>query len=258
MTALLQSVAINGKGKYFAVSSANGGSEIVAALKQILGEVQSVNSVFASSSMPVSVNVRGTNLNQVYIGVFRPDQAKSPKWLGNLKLYKLGVSTATGNLFLADAAGNPAENGGTGFISANASSYWTATSSYWGFRTASQTGVGGSSDKPDGDLVEKGGAAQRIRVAYPTNQATRNLYTCVNATFDGPCAAATSLSTKPFDNTQVTAADLGAFKTYSVASLGSVSSLATLTLSAAPNPVWAIGDRVKIDGATPSNYNGTF
>ena len=34
------------------------------------------------------MNVRGTNLNQVYIGVFRPDANKSPRWLGNLKLYQ--------------------------------------------------------------------------------------------------------------------------------------------------------------------------
>jgi hypothetical protein len=32
-----------------------------------------VNSVFASSTLPVSVNVRGAFLNQVYMGVFRPD-----------------------------------------------------------------------------------------------------------------------------------------------------------------------------------------
>jgi len=257
-TAMLQSMALNGKGKYCAVTDTSSTAQLQNCFKDTFKEVQAVNSVFASTTLPVSVNVRGTNLNQVYIGVFRPDQTKLPKWLGNLKLYKLGVSAATGSLFLADATGSPAENASTGFISGNASSYWTATSTYWGFRPASQNGVGGSSDKPDGDLVEKGGAAQRIRVAYPTSQATRNLYTCVNATFDGPCAAGTALSTKPFDNTQVTAADLGAFKTYAVASLGSTASLATLTLSAAPNPVWAIGDRVKIDGATPSNYNGTF
>src|SRR5216683_3101212 len=134
MTALLQSVAINGKGKYFAVSSANGGSEIVAALKQILGEVQSVNSVFASSSMPVSVNVRGTNLNQVYIGVFRPDPAKSPRWFGNLKLYDLATLSATGDVFLADANGFAATNPSTGFISNSALSFWTQPSAFWNFR----------------------------------------------------------------------------------------------------------------------------
>src|SRR5712692_8652119 len=103
MTALLQSAATNGKGKYYGVTSGGSGASIVAALQAIFQEVQAVNSVFAASTLPVSVNVRGTNLNQVYIGVFRPDAQKSPRWLGNLKAYNLGLSSATNTVFLADA-----------------------------------------------------------------------------------------------------------------------------------------------------------
>src|SRR6185436_8164893 len=113
---------------------AGGGSAIIDALNAIFTEVQAVNSVFASTTLPVSVNVRGTNLNQVYIGVFRPDENKAPRWLGNLKLYKLGVDSATQNLFLADANGRPAENASTGFISSNATSFWTTDSCFWQFR----------------------------------------------------------------------------------------------------------------------------
>ena len=91
-TIFWNSVATQGKGKYFGVSSGNAGQAIINALNQIFQEVQAVNSVFASTTLPVSVNVRGTNLNQVYIGVFRPDSEKSPRWFGNLKMYKLGVS----------------------------------------------------------------------------------------------------------------------------------------------------------------------
>ena len=40
----------------------------------IFSEIQAVNSVFASVSLPVSVNTEGTFLNQVYIGMFRPDE----------------------------------------------------------------------------------------------------------------------------------------------------------------------------------------
>src|SRR5688500_18260812 len=61
-TALLQSMAINGKGKYFAVSGTNTAAQLTAALKAIFNEVQAKNSVFASTTLPVSVNVRGTNL----------------------------------------------------------------------------------------------------------------------------------------------------------------------------------------------------
>ncbi len=42
-----------------------------------------------SASLPVSVNTQGTFLNQVYLGMFRPDAAGSPKWLGNVKQYQL-------------------------------------------------------------------------------------------------------------------------------------------------------------------------
>src|SRR5207237_9974912 len=114
--------------------AANEGQAIREGLTTILNEVQSVNSVFAATTLPVSVNVRGTNLNQVYIGVFRPDANKLPRWLGNLKMYKLGVDSATQTLFLADAAGNVASNSSTGFISSSALSFWTSSSSFWGFR----------------------------------------------------------------------------------------------------------------------------
>jgi Tfp pilus tip-associated adhesin PilY1 len=200
MTALLKSVAANGKGQYYGVSSSALGTSIVEALNSILIDVQAVNSVFASTTLPVSVNVRGTNLNQVYIGVFRPDQNKSPRWLGNLKMYNLALNSATGAVYLADAAndpplhasppviGNPAENTSTGFVSQSSPSFWTDTSTFWGFRDASQNGPGGPSDLPDGDLVEKGGAAQQLRIAFAGAEAAspaRNLYTCTTGLVNG-------------------------------------------------------------------------
>ena len=206
-TALLKSMAINGKGKYFAVNSIASTAELEDIFTTIFKEVQAVNSVFASTTLPVSVNVRGTNLNQVYIGVFRPDANKNPRWYGNLKLYRLGEDTATNTLFLADAVGNVAENPTTGFISSVAKSFWTTAESpgFWAFNP---TGVGGALDLPDGDLVEKGGAAQRLRVAYKTSQAARNLYTCINGS-GGLCATNSALSSTPFNTANVSAADLG-------------------------------------------------
>jgi Tfp pilus tip-associated adhesin PilY1 len=211
MTALLKSVAANGKGKYFGVSSSASGTAIVDALNSIFTEVQAVNSVFASTTLPVSVNVRGTNLNQVYIGVFRPDSAKSPRWLGNLKMYNLALNTATSTVFLADATNGPppaiglaAENSSTGFVGQSSPSFWTETSTFWGFRTASENGPGGASDKPDGDLVEKGGAAQMLRTAFATTQAARNLYTCTTGLVGGvlkTCAANSALADTPFATT---------------------------------------------------------
>ncbi|MBI3374204.1 MAG: hypothetical protein HY017_20970 [Betaproteobacteria bacterium] len=195
MTALMKSVATNGKGKYFAVSSGSGGASIVDALNQIFSEVQAVNSVFASTTLPVSVNVRGTNLNQVYIGVFRPDPQKKPRWFGNLKLYQLGLNTSTDTAFLADAAGNSAENTTTGFISGSSPSFWTVASSYWGYRTPEENGVGAASDKPDGDLVEKGGSAEQQRIDLATSQTARTLYTCTGSCVVTPPSPWTSAPT---------------------------------------------------------------
>jgi Tfp pilus tip-associated adhesin PilY1 len=231
MTALLQSVASKGKGKYFAVSSTNAGQGITNALNAIFKEIQAVNSVFASTTLPVSVNVRGTNLNQVYIGVFRPDERKSPRWFGNLKAYQLGFNTSTNVLFLADKNGTSAENLTTGFINPNAESFWTENSAFWGYRPAEQNGAGGASDLPDGDLVEKGGAAEQLRTDFASSQASRNLYTCTTGG-SNPCIVGDSLSDTPFSTTNdaISDANLG-LGTVGVSSLTALDTLPITTLS---------------------------
>lgn len=207
-TALLKSMAQQGKGKYFAVT--NNATTIADALNKIFEEVQAVNSVYSSSTLPVSVNVRGTYLNQVYMGVFRPDANSSPRWTGNIKQYKLAVNTATNppTLFMADKNGSAAENASSGFITPSAQSFWTTASTFWNaaYYSASQ-GSGGISDLPDGDLVEKGGAAQHLRSVYAISQTARKLYTCTTG-----CTANANLSTTPFDtaNAAITQALLSA------------------------------------------------
>ena len=84
---LLKSVAKVGGGKYFRSTSKD---SIKSALALIFAEIQAVNSVFASATLPISVNTQGTFENQVYIGVFRPDASARPRWFGNLKEYKFG------------------------------------------------------------------------------------------------------------------------------------------------------------------------
>ena len=103
--ALMKSMAFQGGGKYFAAADA---ASVSTALSQIFQEVHATNSVFASTSLPVSVNVRGTNLNQVYIGVFRPDANLAPRWYGNFKQYQFSLDANTNQLSLSDALGNPA------------------------------------------------------------------------------------------------------------------------------------------------------
>jgi type IV pilus assembly protein PilY1 len=279
-TTLLKSMAASSGGKYFPISNSdpNEAQAIQNALTTIFNEVQAVNSVFAATTLPVSVNVRGTNLNQVYIGVFRPDANKLPRWLGNLKMYKLGVDTATQTLFLADANNNVASNSSTGFISSGATSFWTTGSTFWTFRgpTYATTDVGKQSDSPDGDLVEKGAAAERLRIKFPTSQGARNVYTCTSPS-GGVCANGTTFSSTlastnfsaggtgyPPDNTDITAADLGAYLQYPVTSLQAavnadgVTSTVTAVLGAIPSPSWSTGSQVvRVSGALPNSFNAS-
>ena len=193
-TTVLKNMAREGGGKYYQAGS---DTDLQASLQNILAQIQAVNSVFASASLPVSVSARGTFLNQVYLGVFRPDVNAQPNWTGNLKQYKLGVDTTVTppSLFLADAVGAAAQNLITGFVNPSAVSFWSQASTFWDslYYVKSQ-GVGGNSDSPDGDLVEKGGAAQYVRKTFATSQSARNIYTCV-----GTCAAGSPLSSSPFD-----------------------------------------------------------
>ena len=165
----MASIASQGQGSYYTAENA---TELTAAIKDILDQILAINTAFAATALPVSVNVRGTNLNQVYIGVFRPDTYNRPLWPGNLKMYTLGVDPNTNELRLEDKGGLPAENTASGFINATATSFWSVDSNYWDFDPRGTIASG--SDAPDGEVVEKGGVAQRIRSA---SAAARELLT---------------------------------------------------------------------------------
>lgn len=201
-TALLKSVANVSSGKYFDVISS--GTQIIDTLNSIFSEIQSVNSVFASVSLPVSVNTQGTYLNQVYIGMFRPDADSFPRWAGNLKQYKLGMDG--GVLKLLDANNSGAINNQTGFISECARSFWTPSTvdTYWSFRpqgTCLTVANSDASNYPDGNIVEKGAQAYKLR-----STTARTVKTC-SSTF----ASCTTMT--DFNNTNVTQAMLGAAST---------------------------------------------
>jgi type IV pilus assembly protein PilY1 len=188
-TALLKNMADQSNGKYFDGGTGATGDEIRKALGTIFSEIQAVNSVFASVSLPVSVNTEGTYLNQVYIGMFRPDQKALPRWAGNLKQYKLGI--VNDQLRTLDADDALAINSSTGFITECARSFWTPTTadSYWAFRPQGGCKISGtsydSSNSPDGKIVEKGAQAYVLR-----SSTTRVVRTCssVFASCDSPGA----------------------------------------------------------------------
>lgn len=197
-TALLRSMANVSSGKYFDITST--GTQIADTLNGIFSEIQSVNSVFSSVSLPVSVNTQGTFLNQVYIGMFRPDPDSYPRWNGNLKQYKLGYASGSTSLQLLDAGNARAINSTTGFIGECARSFWTPTvlDTYWAFRPLGTCLTANSdvSNFPDGNIVEKGAQGYMLR-----STTTRTVKTCSPTS----CTALTD-----FNNTNVTQTMLGA------------------------------------------------
>ncbi len=201
---LLRSMASSGGGKYFETTDYN---TLKVAVETVFSEVQSVNSVFASVSLPVSVNTQGTYLNQVFIGMFRPDPDSLPRWFGNLKQYKLGY--AGGILQLLDADDSAAiSTGGSDFIAECARSFWTplataAGDGYWNnISVPNCLSYPAQSNSPDGNLVEKGGQGYKLRGITPS---TRTVYTCP-ATLSS-CTSLTSFDTA---NAAITQAALDA------------------------------------------------
>ncbi len=188
-TALLKAMAKYGNGRYF---QAKNEAAIIAALREIIVEIQAVNSVFASASLPINATNRSQNENQVFIGMFRPDPDARPRWYGNLKQFQIALFGDDAKL--ADAVGNEAIAPSTGFVQACARSFWNKdTGTYWDWSTDSlgsctTAGTSLSSDLPDGAVVEKGGAAVVLRrgndlAATAPFSVNRTIYTCA-----GTCA----------------------------------------------------------------------
>ena len=215
-SALLFSMAKYGGGRYFRATDEN---SIIAALREILTEIQSVNTVFAAASLPINATNRSQNENQVFIGMFRPDGKGKPRWYGNLKHYQAALFN--GDARLADSLGKEAISATTGFIQACAQSFYTTDSTttdasgvkqyYWAFSpqsagTCSSIANSAFNDLPDGNVVEKGGAGEVLRKGNTGTAANnfvvnRKMYTCVSA----PCS-----SLSDFNDTNVTMARTGA------------------------------------------------
>ena len=200
-TALLKSMASQSSGKYFDVASSGTGSQISAALNNIFSEIQSVNSVFTSVSLPLSVNTQGILLNQVFVGMFRPDPDANPRWAGNLKQYKVGMVGSS--IQLQDADDTNAVNNLTGFITECARSFWTPLNIDTDWSSSPRgdcLAVANSriSNYPDGNIVEKGAQAYKLR-----STTMRNVKTCTSM------ASCQNTSMLDFNSTNVGATMLG-------------------------------------------------
>lgn len=102
-------------------------------------------STFTPLAVPIDSFNRTRNVNDLFVGVFRP--AAATRWPGNLKKYRLRAGDAT----IIDANGVPAVDPATGFFRRDSRSYWSAA------------------NDPE---VEQGGAANRLPAP-----AVRNVYT---------------------------------------------------------------------------------
>ena len=171
-------IAKQGGGLY---QQASNSDQIIVAFTKILNQIRASNSVFSSASLPVSANTQGTYLNQVYIGMFRPDGNALPRWVGNLKQYKFIYNQSADTLQMADAGDIPAISPTTGFIDEDATSFWTKPSGFWINVETASSGKYSRSDAPDGEKVEKGGIAQFLRERYYTSAAGRPVFTCPGA-----------------------------------------------------------------------------
>ena len=182
----------HGEARWWPDFAAKSEDAILSALRQILIDVKSVNSVFTSASVPINATNRAQYENQVYIGMFRPDGDSRPRWYGNLK--RLQVGTVDGHIRLTDRNNDDAIAASTGFLKACAISYWTTDSgSYWNFSPSSAglcTTMPSNvfSDLPDGPAVKKGGVGEVLRrsndpaSSNPPFAVSRNMYTCTSAT----------------------------------------------------------------------------
>lgn len=176
----------NGAGNPSYFYPALGPGAIADAIDRIFDRVLSANTVFTSAALPISVSTQGTYKNQVFIGMFRPDELMRPRWYGNLKQYKFAFDAGSNVLSLVDSAGNAAISAVTGYVEPAAVSHWSSPSTFW--VNAPRGTVNPASDSPDGEVAEKGGAGQRQREAFASSQSGRNVYTCVG------CAPNTTLS----------------------------------------------------------------
>ena len=293
----MKNMADKGGGEAFVVESGDV-QGLVQALLRIFNSIQAVNSVFAAASLPISVNAQGTFLNQIYFGMFRPDPSGLPRWAGNLKQYQFEVdkSGTVPRLYMADTRVNasglhePAINSArTGFFDPNAISFWTGkntgaspdnidptginpiySGAKGGFFINAPSGAGDGFDLPDGEIVEKGGVAQRIRLEnlvnnYAATAGTsgnpRRLYTCSTggSLSTDDCVPNSALSGTPFANSNddITNAMLGTGGApISVTTLTRNEGTATAVLASAFVPALTSAQLVTLSGTSYAQYNG--
>jgi type IV pilus assembly protein PilY1 len=98
--------------------------ELIATLVDIFKQILAVSTTFVAASIPVNSFNRAEVLDNVYLGLFQPNEDARPYWFGNVKKLKIAGLGGSGALFLADADGDPAI-ATDGRIRFDALTYWT-------------------------------------------------------------------------------------------------------------------------------------
>lgn len=138
---LLNNAATKGGGKYY---TADNTAELTDAFTTIVTEIMAINSTFVAPAVTVNAFNRFTHRDELYFALFRP--SGHPKWNGNVKRFRLAGNPPV----IVDRFGVPAIDDNTGFFKPSVTSFWTDPV-----------------DAPDGDAVEKGGAASRLTLVRP-------------------------------------------------------------------------------------------
>lgn len=115
----MQQVANFGQGKYY---KAGDEAALVNAVTETINDLLEISGTISAPGVSVNQLSRLTHLSELFYAVFEP-QAKSYRWDGNLKRYKLN---GTGSAII-DANGNEAVDSSTGFFKETSKSFWSAS-----------------------------------------------------------------------------------------------------------------------------------
>jgi type IV pilus assembly protein PilY1 len=140
-----------------AISLGSDPATLTNTIKNIFSQILSVSTTFVSASVPVNVFNRAENLSDVYLAIFEAEQHGYPRWVGNLKKFKLQTD-ASNTLFIGDVNGTPAFDA-FGKINFNALTYWTNAA---GTDVVNFDASKGELTGYDGRSISRGGAGQQI------------------------------------------------------------------------------------------------
>jgi len=173
---LLSNTATKGGGSYY---TANNTTELEDAFTNIIAEIAATNTTFIAPAVSVNAFNRFNHRDELYYALFRP--STSPSWQGNIKRFQLAGDPP----IIVDVNGTSAIDPNTGFFRTTAASFWTP-----------------EADSPDGDDVEKGGAASKLTLP-------RTIYTYTGATAPNNASLSNTTNALHEDNTAITKTMLG-------------------------------------------------